>query len=115
MTDAEKMTLLIAKNNAEESPEALSAALLTSKYAILSRAYPYVEDFTNVVFPSRYDILQVEIANYLLRKTGAEGETGHVENGIERTYEAADIPPSMLMPVIPRVGVIKNVTLHEQE
>ena len=107
MTDEEKMTLLVAKDNAEESPEALSAALLTSKYAILSRAYPYETDFSNIEFPSRYDILQVEIANFLLRKTGAEGETGHVENGIERTYESADIPPSMLSPVVPRCGVIK--------
>ena len=107
MTDEEKMTLLVAKDNAEESPEALSAALLTSKYAILSRAYPYVTDFSNVEFPSRYDILQVEIANFLLRKTGAEGQTGHVENGIERTYESGDIPLSMLTTVVPRCGVIK--------
>ena len=108
MTDEQKMTLLIAKDNAMESPEALSAALLTAKYAIMSRAYPYEQSFDNIPFPSRYDILQVEIANVLLRKIGAEGETQHTENGIDRVYEAADIPPSMLAPVIPFVGVIKR-------
>lgn len=107
MTDEQKMTLLLAKDNASESPEALSAALLTAKYAIMSRAYPYEQDLEAKPFPNRYDILQVEIANFLLRKTGAEGETQHTENGIDRVYESADIPLSMLMPVVPYVGVVK--------
>ena len=108
MTDEQKMTLLIAKDNAMESPEALSAALLTAKYAIMSRAFPYEQDLEAIPFPNRYDILQVESANFLIRKAGAEGETQHTENGIDRVYEAADVPPSMLMPVVPRVGVLKK-------
>lgn len=107
MTDADKMVILKSKDNAEESEEALSAALLTAKYAIMSRAYPFESDFTDIPFPARYDMLQVEIANVLIKKAGADGQTSHVENGIERTYESADIPSSMLQPVVPKVGVIK--------
>ena len=107
MTDNDKLTLLISKDNAEESQEALSAALLTAKYAILSRAYPYVADIESVAFPTRYDMLQVDIANVLIKKAGADGQLEHSENGIARVYESADIPQSMLMPVIPHVGVIR--------
>jgi len=107
MTDEEKMQILVSKDNANESPEALSAALLTAKYAIMSRAFPYEKDITAIPFPERYDMLQVDIANVLIRKAGAEGETTRIENGIHRHYESADIPQSMLMPIIPRVGVIK--------
>lgn len=106
MTDAEKITYLKMKDNAKESPEALSAALLTAKYAIMTRAYPYKQNFDNIEFPSKYDMLQVDIANVLLKKIGAEGETQHSENGIERIYESADIPQSMLSVIVPNVGVL---------
>ena len=107
MTDADKLNYLKNKDNSQETDEALSAALLTAKYAILERAYPYEKDFDTVVFPSRYDILQIEIANVLIKKIGAEGETVHLENGIHRHYESADIPTSMLQTIIPMVGTIK--------
>jgi hypothetical protein len=57
--------------------------------------------------PLKYHRLQCQIASYLLNKQGAEGETRHSENGIDRTYETADVPPSMLTSVIPFVGVLK--------
>lgn len=107
MTDAEKITILKSRDNENETDQSLSAALLTAKYAIMSRAYPFEKDFTDIPFPGRYDILQIDIANVLIKKMGADGETSHIENGIERTYESADIPQSMLMPVVPKVGVIK--------
>ena len=47
--------------------------------------------------PPDYDHLQVEAAEYMLNKRGAEGETVHKENGIDRTYESADIPTSLLL------------------
>ena len=104
MTQAEKMRLLKAKDNEMESDESLSAALLTAQYAIMTRAYPYVHDITILAMPTRYDMLQIDIANVLVKKAGAEGEIVHMENGIHRHYESADVPESMLMPVIPQVG-----------
>ena len=71
---------------------------------IFNRAYPYGSEETEV--PARYDYLQCEIAAYLLNKRGAEGQTGHSENGISRSYESADVPESLLSAVTPMVGVI---------
>lgn len=107
MTEFEKKEFLKKMDNADESDETLSVALLTAKYAILERAYPYEKDFDSLVFPSRYDMLQVQIADVLIKKVGAEGETVHMENGIHRHYESAMIPESLLQSVVPKVGVIK--------
>ena len=79
---------------------------------ILNRAYPY-KDTDNEV-PARYEILQCEIATYLLNKRGAEGQTGHSENGISRSYESADVPESMLSSVIPFCGVIRDAVISEE-
>ena len=40
--------------------------------------------------------LQIQIAIDLFNKRGAEGQTGHSENGIGRTFESADVSPSLL-------------------
>ncbi len=56
--------------------------------------------------PIKYHYLQCQIAAYLLNKQGAEGESRHSENGVDRTYESADIPSSMLSSVVPYVGVL---------
>ena len=106
MTDSEKLTLLKARDNEQETDEALSAALLFAKSAIMLRRYPYIHDTSKMEFPQQYDGLQIDIANVLIKKSGVEGETVHLENGIHRHYEAADIPPSMLQCIVPKVGVI---------
>lgn len=51
--------------------------------------------------PEEYHTNQLEIAAYLLGKRGAEGETIHNENGVNRTYEAASVPKSMLRGIVP--------------
>ena len=42
----------------------------------------------------------------LLNKRGAEGETAHSENGVSRSYEDGDIPPTLLRRILPMAGVI---------
>jgi hypothetical protein len=66
---------------------------------ILRRLYPYGTEITQV--PSPYEVRQIEIASYLLNKRGAEGETAHSENGINRTYGDAYVPPSYLRGIVP--------------
>ena len=56
--------------------------------------------------PIQYDTTQVEIAAYLLNKRGAEGETAHSENGVSRSYEDGDIPPTLLRRITPMAGVL---------
>ena len=106
MTDSDKLKLLKAKDNEQETDEALSAALLTAWYAIMTRRYPFAHSFDNLEFPSEYDMLHIDIANIVLKKSGIEGETVHLENGIHRHYESADIPSSMLSVIVPKVGTI---------
>ena len=103
MTQAEKLTLLKAMVGESDTEEVLLAYLNIAGSKIINRAYPYDPEQTEV--PSRYDFLHCEIAAYLLNKRGAEGQTGHSENGISRSYESADVPESMLSEVIPHVGV----------
>lgn len=104
MTQTEKLQLLKAMVGESDTEEVLLAYLNIAGRKILNRAYPFGTDETEV--PVRYDFLQCEIAAYLLNKRGAEGQTGHSENGISRSYESADVPESLLGAVTPRVGVL---------
>lgn len=109
MTDAEKLTMVRVMSNVSDDTDDWSDDILLTYLAmagrkIIDRAYPY--DDTVEVVPRRYELLQCEIAVYLLNKRGAEGETSHSENGISRSYEKADVPESMLGVITPFCGVI---------
>lgn len=107
MTNEEKLTMLrvmVDTDSENWSDKILLTYLNIAGRKIIDRAYPYDETVENV--PKRYEILQCEIAAYLLNKRGAEGETSHSENGISRSYENADIPESMLNVITPYCGVI---------
>ena len=104
MKQAEKLTLLKAMVGSSDTDDVLLAYLDIAGGKILNRAYPFGTDEATV--PARYDFLQCEIAAYLLNKRGAEGQTGHSENGISRSYESADVPESLLGAVTPMVGVL---------
>ena len=107
MTEVEKISMLRVMagqpNEGDWSDDVLTSYLTIAGRKIINRAYPYDDTITEV--PRRYGYLQCEIANYLLNKRGAEGQTSHSENGISRSYESADVPESMLSEVIPHVGV----------
>ena len=109
MTDIEKLALvraMVGTPNTDEnwSDDVLISYLTIAGRKIINRAYPYDDEVTEVT--RRYGYLQCEIACYLLNKRGAEGQTGHSENGVSRSYESADVPESMLSEVIPHVGVL---------
>lgn len=107
MVDVEKLAMLRIMvgqpNEGDWADDVLISYLAIAGRKIINRAYPYDDTVTDV--PHRYDYLQCEIAAYLLNKRGAEGETAHSENGINRTYENADVPDSMLSDVIPHCGL----------
>lgn len=103
MLNAEKIVLV--KSMSGESDESTVFAYLSlAGDKICRRAYPFDPTVTEV--PEQYSYLQVEIAVYLLNKRGAEFETSHSENGISRTYEDGDVPPSMLRQIVPMCGVL---------
>lgn len=88
----------------ENDDGTVSVYLKLAGSKICRRAYPFDPAVTEV--PEQYQFLQVEITVYLLNKRGAEGQTGHTENGISRSYESGDVPESMLRQVVPMARVL---------
>lgn len=109
MTQAEKLTFIRVTGNMTDTErfpdDMLAAFLFLAGDAVLQRMYPFGYDDGEEV-PDRYARKQCEIAVYLINKRGAEGETYHSENGINRTYESADVPPSMLKGIVPMGKVL---------
>lgn len=104
MTDDEKLVIL-KRMTGEKSAAVLSTYLSLAKSVVLSKAYPYDDGGIDEV-PPKYDMVQIEIAVYMLNKRGAEGEVSHSENGVSRTYEDGDIPSSLLRRITPMAGVL---------
>ena len=100
MTDAQKLELL-EQMTGESNTALLTACLNMAAQKVLNKAYPFGNETT---VPDKYAMVQVTVADYIYSKRGATGETVHNENGINRTYESADVPSSMLKEVIPYCG-----------
>lgn len=102
MTNDEKLEILETMQNGGQvavTSKVMLAYLKLAESVVLNRLYPFDED--KHIVPSKYELQQIAIANYLINKQGAEGETQHSENGISRTYESADVPESMLKGIVP--------------
>lgn len=104
MTDDEKLVIL-QRITGEKSKVVLSTYLSLAKSVVLSKAYPYDNGRIDEV-PPKYDSVHIEIAAYMLNKRGAEGEISHSENGVSRSYEDGDIPPTLLRRITPMAGVL---------
>lgn len=106
MTDSEKL----ARLEVLISPDVADSDLLTylleqAGGIVLNRRYPFGPP-EGATVPAAYEHIQLQIAVELFAKMGAEGQTAHGENGISRSYEAADISPSLLKRIIPMVGTV---------
>lgn len=84
--------------------EVLYNVLADAEALILNRMYPFgYPDGTAV--PSRYERIQIQLAAELYSKRGAEGQTGHSENGISRTWAEQS---ALLNRVMPHVGSVTS-------
>ena len=54
------------------------------------------------LYESKYEYVIIEMAVCSYNKMGAEGQLGHDENGVNRTYEASLYPYSLLRLVVPK-------------
>ena len=92
------------------SPDVASYDLLTylleqAEGIVLNKRYPFgIPEGATV--PTAYESIQIRVAVELFAKMGAEGQTEHNENGIQRKWEAADVSPSLLKAIIPLVGSV---------
>lgn len=106
MTNEEKiarLAVLISPDTADIS--LLETLIEIAEGIVLSRRYPYGCPEGTVV-ESRFEHIQIQIALELFSKMGAEGQTAHSENGISRSYEAADVSPSLLKRIVPICGSV---------
>lgn len=106
MTNEEKIAglkVLISPETADDS--LLSILLSQAEGIVLNKRYPFGQP-EDAKVPSAYEHIQLQIAVELFAKMGAEGQTAHNENGIYRTYEAADVSPSLLKRIIPICGSV---------
>lgn len=106
MTDMEKeerLSTLLSPDTA--SPDLLTLLLEQAGGIVLNKRYPFgIPEGATV--PSQYEHIQLQIAVELFSKMGAEGQTAHDENGIKRTYEAADVSRSLLRRIVPVCGSV---------
>lgn len=98
-----RLTALISPDSA--SDDLLIYLLEQSEGIVLNKRYPFgVPEGESV--PKMYEHIQLQIAVELFSKMGAEGQTAHKENGVDRTYEAADVSPSLLRRITPMIGSV---------
>ena len=108
MTSNEKIArlkLLISPETA--SDELLEALMGQSEGIVLNKRYPLGPP-EGATVPTQYEHIQLQIAVELFSKMGAEGQMAHSENGISRTYEAADVSPSLLRRITPLCGSVSQ-------
>lgn len=103
MTVGEKLNMVKALiSDVNVSDEQINTYLNVAAQRVLATVYPC--GTSKVEVPSRYETLQCELAVRMIARRGGEGETGHTENGISRSYVNAD-DSDLLSRIVPVVGV----------
>lgn len=94
----------LTDNGVVPSDAILMDCIESAKHAILSRRFPYGE-YPEDVEP-RYKDLQYRLAIEIYNRQGAEGETNHNENGVNRAYDGAWMSSQLLNEITPYAGVV---------
>ena len=105
MTAIERLKVRIPE---EDNDNLLQEYLITAKDIIMSHLYPFTDDYSSLLFPAKYVTLQIDIAEELYNKRGAEGEIAHSENGVSRSYESAGVSTTLLNRITPYIGTLGN-------
>lgn len=80
----------------------LEDCLESARAAIMAQRYPFQEWPDEL--ERRYLDLQFRMAMDIYAKIGAEGQTSHSENGINRAWESSWISEQLLSEVTPLAG-----------
>ena len=99
----EKLKVLISPDTASDL--LLTSLLEQSEWIVLNRRYPFGPP-EGATLSAMHEQIQLRIAVELFSKMGAEGQTEHAENGINRKWEAGDVSPSLLRTIIPVCGSV---------
>jgi len=95
---------IVVKTMQPASAELVALYLDMAAQKMLARLYPFDSSKTVLDIPPKFDLTQVELAVRLYARAGAEGEIGHNENGINRTYKTVD-DEDILSRLVPFCGV----------
>lgn len=108
MSDSEKIGMildLLGEEQNDRLEKMLGAYLKAAGREILNWRYGYSSDIPDEV-PAEYEMTQIHavIAGYGI--SGAEGQTQHSENGINRSFRYPDMLTYIRSNVIPYAGVL---------
>lgn len=109
MTDAEKLTAVksILHITSSDEDALLNTYLSLASAEILSALYAVNGNVpTGAMMPEKYEVTQIMAVVEGYSQSGAEGETVHNENGINRTFRNADMTEYIRRSVSPYVGVL---------
>lgn len=104
MAQLDNLKLRLGNDLPQLSDDLLTEYLSEAEAEILNRLYPFGNG--SEMLPTKYYKLQVEIAEFLALKRGAEYESAHNENGINRTYGENHIPENLLRQITPFCKVV---------
>ena len=105
MTEDEKLERLKAYLDIDDTSKdkMLNFMLSDAQYEI-NRIRKYTPTETQPV-ESKYESIQVQMALAAYNKLGAEGESGHTEQAITRSYESGSVYPlSLISKITPVIG-----------
>ena len=106
MIDSEmlnRLAVLIAPDTANN--DLLLYLLEQAEGIILNKRYPFGAP-EGVELSAAHKQVMLRVAVELFNKMGAEGQIAHDENGIKRTWEAADVSPGLLRQIVPVCGSV---------
>jgi hypothetical protein len=112
MTDIEKRNMLKALLGIKdvEQDGLLDVYLQLAAQIVVETRYPYgnqpIDEFGNPVFPSEYDLVQVQMAQELYMREGSNGAVRTVENGITTEYATDGISGQLLRRITPLTRTI---------
>lgn len=104
MTQLQILKLRLGNDSPLPSDDVLTEYLSEAETEILNRLYPFGNGTETL--PTKYEKLQIEIAEFLTLKRGAEYEQAHNENGINRNYGENHIPENLLRQITPFAKVV---------
>ena len=103
IANAARLRQLLPAGTPPISDAELSFYLDSASEAIMNKAFPMgnwdASDRAAVL--RKYSTVQLRIALALIAKIGVWGESAHKENGIDRSYDSADVPKALLDQITP--------------
>jgi len=107
MTNAEKLMYIKLQLNIEDDSldNKLNAYLEMAEKEIVSWLYTNVKEPPNASVPSKYDVAHIQSVVVAFGIEGAEGETIHHENGINRKFNYDTMVAYIRSHIYPYAGV----------